>query len=197
MPVDPKLRSLNIDVPAQPESLVNLAAAGRRGRQPAGSRRIITSDMALAAAGAERNSSLYGLSGRVQTMQQVVTYLGTREVARSPSRCLKRYELPPLPSSRRCGARQRARPADGSHRPGDRRRPWAAHSAGLFEECGKTVLFRHARSALRTRCAPPRTTRTCCCSEHDEFGVSHDAFGATALFCETWGLAAAAIQRAR
>ena len=27
--------------------------------------------------------------------------------------------------------------------------PWIAHSAGLFEECGKAVLFRHATERYR------------------------------------------------
>ena len=51
MPVDPKLRSLNIDVPAQPESLVKLSlllADEDVNLQAVGG--LITSDMALAAA---------------------------------------------------------------------------------------------------------------------------------------------------
>ena len=43
---------------------------------------LIETDMALAAAVLKAvNSSLYGLSGRVQSVQQAITYLGTREVA--------------------------------------------------------------------------------------------------------------------
>ena len=88
MPVDPKLRSLNIDVPAQPESLVKLSlllADEDVNLQAVGG--LITSDMALAAAVLKAvNSSLYGLSGRVQSVQQAITYLGTRGSRRSPSR---------------------------------------------------------------------------------------------------------------
>ena len=42
----------------------------------------VEADMALAAAVMKAvNSSLYGLAGRVQSVQQAITYLGTREVA--------------------------------------------------------------------------------------------------------------------
>ena len=83
MPVDPKLRSLNIDVPAQPESLVKLSLllADEEVNLQAVSN-LIATDMALASAVLRAvNSSLYGLSGRVQSVQQAITYLGTREVA--------------------------------------------------------------------------------------------------------------------
>ena len=82
MPVDPELRNLDIDIPAKPDVLVrlsllladedvNLDAVGQ----------LVESDMALAASVMKAvNSSLYGLKGRVQSVQQAVTYLGTREV---------------------------------------------------------------------------------------------------------------------
>ena len=83
MPVDAALRSLNIDVPAQPESLVKLSlllAEEDVNMQSVGA--LIESDMALASAVLKAvNSSLYVLAGRVQTVQQAITYLGTREVA--------------------------------------------------------------------------------------------------------------------
>ena len=42
---------------------------------------LVQGDMALAAAVMKAvNSSLYGLKGRVQTVHQAITYLGTREV---------------------------------------------------------------------------------------------------------------------
>jgi HD-like signal output (HDOD) protein len=69
MPVDPKLRSLNIDVPAQPESLVKLSlllADEDVNLQSISG--LINSDMALASAVLKAvNSSLYGLAGRVQS----------------------------------------------------------------------------------------------------------------------------------
>ena len=83
MPIDPKLRSLNIDVPAQPESLVKLSlllADAEVNLQAVSG--LISTDMALAAAVLKAvNASHYGVSGRVKSVQQAITYLGTREVA--------------------------------------------------------------------------------------------------------------------
>jgi hypothetical protein len=57
--------------------------------------------MALAAAVMKAvNSSLYGLKGRVQSVQQAITYLGMREVAASPSRWAARG-VPARPNSSR------------------------------------------------------------------------------------------------
>ena len=42
---------------------------------------------------------------------------------------------------------------------------WAAHSAGLFEECGKAVMFRHATERYKPLLARSRRpTKSCCCS---------------------------------
>jgi len=83
MPVDPELRALNIDIPAQPESLVKLSML--LAEEEVNLQQIsllVESDMALASAVLKAvNSSLYGLSGRVQSVHQAITYLGTREVA--------------------------------------------------------------------------------------------------------------------
>src|ERR1700755_592488 len=83
MPVDPQLRTLDIEIPTQPEVLVKLSllmAAEHVDLQAMSS--LVELDMALAAAVLKAvNSSLYGLRGRVQTVQQALTYLGMREVA--------------------------------------------------------------------------------------------------------------------
>jgi HD-like signal output (HDOD) protein len=71
MPVDPELRTLQIDIPARPESLVQLSllmADDDMNLQAAS--HLIEGDMALAAAVMKAvNSSLYGLKGRVQSVQ--------------------------------------------------------------------------------------------------------------------------------
>jgi HD-like signal output (HDOD) protein len=72
---------------------------------------------------------------------------------------------------------------------------WAAHSAGLFEECGKAVLFRHAADRYRVLLAKAADDEALLMLEHAEFGVSHDALGAA--LCETWGLAASAVASVR
>jgi HD-like signal output (HDOD) protein len=72
---------------------------------------------------------------------------------------------------------------------------WAAHSAGLFEECGKAVLFRHAPDHYRSMLRAATTDTELIQLEHTGFGVSHDALGAA--LCESWGLGAAAVASVR
>ena len=99
MSVAPQLRSLEIDIPAQPDSLVKLSlllADDLVNQQAIGA--LVESDMALAAAVLKAvNSSLYGLSGRVQSVQQAITYLGTREVSGITFEMGLRAAFPPAP----------------------------------------------------------------------------------------------------
>lgn len=198
MPVDPKLRSLNIDVPAQPESLVKLSlllADDEVNLQALSA--LITSDMALAAAVLKAvNSSMYGLSGRVQSVQQAITYLGTREVAAVTFEMGLKAVFPTAPELdplwERASARGLLMGRIGQAIGVD---PWASHSAGLFEECGKAVLFRHAPQRYKPLLRAAENDEDLLLLEHDEFGVSHDALGAA--LCETWGLAPAAVHSVR
>lgn len=198
MPVDAALRSLNIDVPAQPESLVKLSlllADEEVNMQAVGT--LIESDMALASAVLKAvNSSLYGLAGRVQTVQQAITYLGTREVASVTFEMGLRAVFPAAPELdavwERASVRGLLMGRIGAALGVD---PWAAHSAGLFEECGKAVLFRHTPDRYRPLLVNARDDEELLFLEHQEFGVSHDALGAA--LCETWGLAPAAVHSVR
>jgi HD-like signal output (HDOD) protein len=72
---------------------------------------------------------------------------------------------------------------------------WAAHSAGLFEECGKAVLFRHAPDHYRAMLRATHNDAELLTLEHAGFGVSHDALGAA--LCESWGLGPAAVASVR
>jgi HD-like signal output (HDOD) protein len=72
---------------------------------------------------------------------------------------------------------------------------WAAHSAGLFEECGKAVLFRHGPDHYRAMLRAAAHDGDLVTLEHAGFGVSHDALGAA--LCESWGLDAAAVASVR
>jgi HD-like signal output (HDOD) protein len=198
MPVNPELRTLDIDIPAQPQALVRLslllaeddinlhAAAG-----------LIESDMALAAAVMKAiNSSLYGLKGRVQSVQQALTYLGMREVAAITFEMGLRAAFPPAPELepmwQRASQRGLLMGRLGQALSLD---AWAAHSAGLFEECGKAVLFRHARDHYSAMLRAARTDTELASLELAGFGVSHDALGAA--LCDSWGLGAAAVASVR
>ncbi|HET9645536.1 MAG TPA: HDOD domain-containing protein [Burkholderiaceae bacterium] len=198
MPVDPQLRSLEIDIPAQPQALVDLSlllAEEEVNLQAAAS--LIETDMALAAAVLKAvNSSLYGLKGRVQSVQQALTYLGMREVTAITFEMGLRAAFPPAAelepvwerASRRGMLMGRAAAQLGID-------AWAAHSAGLFEECGKAVLFRHTRDHYRSMLRAASSDVELVTLEHTGFGVSHDALGAA--LCESWGLGAAAVASVR
>mgnify|MGYP000945632249 CR=1 FL=1 len=198
MPVDPELRALNIDIPAQPESLVKLSillAEEEVNLQHVSA--LIESDMALASAVLKAvNSSLYGLSGRVQSVHQAITYLGTREVAAVTFEMGLRAVFPGAPELapvwERAAVRGLLMGRIGYAIGVD---PWAAHSAGLFEECGKAVLFRHAMSRYKPLMTNAANDEELVFLEHQEFGVSHDALGAA--LCESWGLAPAAVHSVR
>jgi HD-like signal output (HDOD) protein len=198
MPVAHELRALNIDIPAQPESLVKLSsllAASEVNLQQIGA--LVESDMALAAAVLKAvNSSLYGLSGRVQSVHQAISYLGTREVAGITFEMGLRAVFASAPDLaavwQRAAVRGLLMGRIGDAIGVD---PWAAHSAGLFEECGKAVLFRHSMDRYLSMMGEAENDEELAFLEHQEFGVSHDALGAA--MCESWGLAPAAVHSVR
>ncbi|MBS0444683.1 MAG: HDOD domain-containing protein [Proteobacteria bacterium] len=198
MPVDPQLRSLNIDIPAQPESLVRLSlllADDVVNIQALNA--LIATDMALASAVLKAvNSSIYGLRGRVQSVQQAITYLGTREVAAITFEMGLRAVFPASPELepiwQRASVRGVLMGRIGQALGVD---PWACHSAGLFEECGKAVLYRHAPERYGPLLQQAEDDEDLVLLEHEAFGVSHDALGAA--LCESWGLVATAVSSVR
>jgi HD-like signal output (HDOD) protein len=198
MPVDPVLRTLDIDIPSLPDALVKLSLLLAEDDIDLPSlAALIESDMALAAAVMKAvNSSLYGLKGRVQSVQQAITYLGMREVAAITFEMGLRAAFPPAAELELVWARAAVRGL-WMGRLGQRLSldAWAAHSAGLFEECGKAVLFRHAPDHYRTMLRAAAGDAELLELEHTGFGVSHDALGAA--LCESWGLGAAAVSSVR
>jgi len=194
MPVDPQLRTLDVDIPSQPEALMRLSLLmAEQDANMAELSALIESDMALAAAVLKAvNSSLYGLAGRVQSVQQSITYLGMREVAGIALEFGLRAVFPPAPELdaiwRRAAQRGvvMGRLAQAMHM-----NAWAAHSCGLFEECGKAVLLRHAPDHYRSMLRAAADDVALCELEAAGFGVSHDALGAA--LCESWGLNSEAV----
>jgi HD-like signal output (HDOD) protein len=190
MPIDPLLRSLKVDIPAQPDALVKLSLM--IGDEDANLQQIgalIGGDMALASAVLKTvNSALYGLAGRVSTVQQAVGYLGTREVSVITFGMGLRAVFPKAPELdllwQRSGVRAMLMGRIGQAIKVDH---WAAHSAGLFEECGKAVLFRHSVGRYKALLKSAETDEDLLLLEQQEFGIGHDALGAS--LCETWGLA--------
>lgn len=198
MPVDPELRTLDIDIPSQPASLVKLSLLLAEEEVNLQSlSQLIESDMALAAAVLKAvNSSLYGVSGRVQSVQQAITYLGTREVSAVMFEIGLRAVFPPtpelLPIWQRAAVRGVLMGRIGATLSVD---PWAAHSAGLFEECGKAVLLRHDSDRYLPMLKSAENESDLIADEHNAFGVSNDKLGAA--LCESWGLDASAVASVR
>ncbi len=198
MPVDPQLRSLAIDIPAQPRSLARLSvllADDNLNLQAVSA--LISADMALAAAVLKAvNSAFYGLRAKVHSVQQAITHLGTREIASVTFAIGLKAVFPPAaeltPIWERAGVRALLMGRIGQVVGVD---PWAAHSAGLFEECGKAVMFRHASERYRALLAEAADDEELLMLENTEFGISHDALGAA--LCESWGLAPAAVASVR
>lgn len=198
MPVDPQLRTLDIEIPTQPEVLVKLSLLmAAEDIDLLAMSALVEADMALAAAVLKAvNSSLYGLRGRVQTVHQALTYLGMREVSAITFEMGLRAAFPPAaelePIWERAAQRGVMMGRMGQMLGVD---PWAAHSAGLFEECGKAVLYRHAPAHYPAMLRAARTDTELVQLEHTAFGVSHDALGSA--LCESWGLAPAAVASVR
>jgi HD-like signal output (HDOD) protein len=198
MPVAFELRQLDIDIPSQPDALVRLSLLMAEDEVDLRAvAALIEADMALAAAVMKAvNSSLYGLRGRVQSVQQAITYLGTHSVAAITFEIGLRAafsgaaELEPL--WQRAALRSRAMGQLAAALGLD---AWGAHSAGLFEECGKAVLYRHAPEHYRPMLNASDGDLALCELEHAGFGVSHDALGAA--LCESWGLGPAAVASVR
>lgn len=198
MPVEPELRSLDIEIPAQPEVLVKLSVLMAEDEiDLLAVSALVEGDMALAAAVLKAvNSSLYGLRGRVQTVHQALTYLGMREVSAIAFEMSLRAAFPPAaelePVWERAAVRGLMMGRIGQMIGVD---PWACHSAGLFEECGKAVLYRHAPQHYPAMLRAAGSDAELCALEVSAFGVSHDALGAA--LCESWGLAPAAVASVR
>lgn len=198
MPVDPVLRSLELDIPAKPQSLVRLSLLMAEDDLNLGEASdLIESDMALAAAVLKAvNSSMYGLRGRVQSVHQAITYLGLREVSAITFEMGLRAAFPAAqelePIWQRAAWRGLLMGRLAAMLSQD---AWAAHSAGLFEECGKAVLFRHAPDRYRVLLKQHRDDGSLVEAERAAFGVSHDALGAA--LCDSWGLGPSAVASVR
>ena len=196
-PAEPNV-TLDFDLPALPQTLVRLStllADENMNITDVGS--LIESDMSFAAAVMKAvNSPLYGLRGRVQSVQQAVTYLGVREVSALAYESGLQAAFPQVPALHAVWERARVRGLlMGRLAQALSMEAWGAHSAGLFEECGKAVLWRHAPKIYGPMLEACPNDQTLLAHEQLEFGVGHDEIGAR--LCEAWGLAPAAVASVR
>ena len=147
MTEDTRPVNLDFDLPAQPQSLVKLAALLREDDINLNAISVlIEGDMSFAAAVMKAvNSPLYGLKGRVQSVQQAVTYLGSREISAIAYETGLQAAFPQVPQLIAIWERASIRGLlMGRLAQALSMEAWSAHTAGLFEECGKAVLYRHS-----------------------------------------------------
>ena len=190
--------NLDFDLPAQPQSLVKLAALLREDDINLNAiSALIEGDMSFAAAVMKAvNSPLYGLKGRVQSVQQAVTYLGVREISGIAYEAGLQAAFPKVPQLVAIWDRASVRGLlMGRLAQALSMEAWSAHTAGLFEECGKAVLYRHAPEKYAPMLASARDDVHLVELERAAFGCGHDDVGAN--LCEAWGLTPAAIASVR
>lgn len=190
MSIDPKLRELNIDLPACPATLVKLSLMmADEASSMAQMAALIETDMALASAVVRTvNSALFGLLKRVETVHEAIRYLGMAQVAGLTYEIGLRGAFPPNPLLQtlwdRAGIRGLAMGRIARQLDVD---PWQAHTMGLFAESGRAVLIAYDATRYAHVQHAPTDEAALGAIEIEAFGVSHSAFGAA--LCKAWGLA--------
>jgi HD-like signal output (HDOD) protein len=189
MSIDPKLRELNIDLPACPSTLVKLSLmmadeTSSMGQMSA----LIETDMALASAVVRTvNSAMFGLLKRVETVHEAIRYLGMAQVAGLTYEIGLRGAFPPTPLLQslwdRAGVRGLAMGRIARQLDVD---PWPAHTMGLFAESGRAVLMAYDATRYIDMQQNALDESLMSAIEIEAFGVSHSAFGAA--LCQSWGL---------
>jgi HD-like signal output (HDOD) protein len=190
--------NIDFDLPAPPQTLVRLSALLNQddvGLQEVG--QLIESDMSFAAAVMKAVSApLYGLQGRVRSVQEAVTFLGLREISAIAYEIGLRDAFPQVPALHAIWERARIRGLlMGRLAQALSMEAWGAHTAGLFEECGKAVLYAHAPQGYAPLLEKAADDEALIELERQAFGATHDDVGAR--LCEAWGLAPAAVASVR
>jgi HD-like signal output (HDOD) protein len=189
MTIAPQLRNLNIDLPACPSTLVKLSLLmAEEDCSIDQLSALIETDMALSSAVVRTvNSALFGLLKRVETVHEGIRYLGMAQVAGLTYEIGLRGAFPPSPLLQsiwdRAGIRGLAMGRIARQLDVD---PWHAHTAGLFAESGRAVLYAYDRQRYSTLDANVTDESLLCAAEIEAFGVSHSALGAA--LCQSWGL---------
>lgn len=191
MTIAPQLRNLNIDLPACPSTLVKLSLLMAEEDSSVDQlAALIETDMALSSAVVRTvNSALFGLLKRVETVHEGIRYLGMAQVAGLTYEIGLRGAFPPSPLLQkiwdRAGIRGLAMGRIARQLDVD---PWQAHTAGLFAETGRAVLYAYDRQRYQEldNAQNQSDEALLCAAEIEAFGVSHSALGAA--LCQSWGL---------
>jgi HD-like signal output (HDOD) protein len=189
MSIAPQLRNLNIDLPACPSTLVKLSLLmADENCSIEQLSALIETDMALSSAVVRTvNSALFGLLKRVETVHEGIRYLGMAQVSGLTYEIGLRGAFPPSPLLQsiwdRAGVRGLAMGRIARQLDVD---PWPAHTAGLFAESGRAVLYAYDRQRYAELDSGLSDEALLCAAEIEAFGVSHSALGAA--LCQSWGL---------
>jgi HD-like signal output (HDOD) protein len=189
---------IELKLPAHPQTLVRLAdMLNRPDVNLGGVSQLIEADISLAAAVMNAiNAPIYGLKGRVQSVQQAVTYLGMRETTAIAYESGLRAVFPPVPELLAVWERARVRGLlMGRLAQALSMEPWGAHTAGLFEECGKAVLYANAPDSYPAMLSAAADDAALVEREREVFEIDHAEAGAR--LCESWVLPAATVNCVR
>jgi HD-like signal output (HDOD) protein len=190
--------NIELNLPAHPQTLLQLGELLRRpDLNLSDVSQLIEADLSLAAAVMNTVSSpLYGLKGRVQSVQQAVTYLGVREISAIAYENGLRAAFPQVPELHALWERARMRGMlMGRIAQALSMEAWSAHTAGLFEECGKAVLYAHSPEQYLPLLKAAPNDGALVEMEQNAFGVGHPDVGAR--LCESWGLPGATVNCVR
>ena len=190
--------NIELNLPAHPQTLLQLSELlSRPDLNLSDVSQLIEADLSLAAAVMTTVSSpLYGLKGRVQSVQQAVTYLGVREISAIAYESGLRTAFPQVPELHAVWERARMRGMlMGRIAQALSMEAWSAHTAGLFEECGKAVLYAHSPEQYLPLLKAAPNDGALIEMEQNAFGVGHPEIGAR--LCESWGLPAATVNCVR
>lgn len=190
--------NIELKLPAHPQTLVQLSnLISKPDANLADISALIEADLSLAAAVMHTVCSpLYGLKGRVQSVQQAVTYLGMREISAIAYESGLRDTFPQVPQLLAMWERSRLRGVlMGRIAQALSMEAWSAHTAGLFEECGKAVLYQHASDRYPALLQSAADDSALVELERQAFETDHAEVGAR--LCESWGLPAGTVNCVR
>ena len=194
MSVDPSLRTLDVQLPASPRALMEVASLMALDDVSVQSlATVIETDMALAAAVVRTvNSAMFGVLRRVETVAEAVMLLGLRDVAAITLEAGLRDKFPATPAITQLWEAARLRGLlMGRVAKSLNVHAWRAQSAGLFAQVGQAVLMAHkpeAYASLSQTMGPQVTPAQRAAAEMSAFGLDHAVLGSA--LCRAWGLAA-------
>jgi HD-like signal output (HDOD) protein len=191
--------NIELKLPAHPRTLIGLSGLmNKPDVNLVEVSALIETDLSLAAAVMQAvNAPIYGLKGRVQSVQQAVSYLGLREISAIVCESALRDAFPQVPELLAVWERARLRGMlMGRIAQALSMEAWGPHTAGLFEESGKAVLYAYAPETYAGMLSAAAGSDVALCdAERRAWGIDHAEIGAR--LCEQWCLPASTVNCVR